>query len=60
MRSGYKTLAAALAVGFATAFIANDANADAKYRIAYLARSQRELVRRVAREFDRDGNQEVP
>ena len=43
MRSGYKTLAAALAVGLATAFIANDANAaDAKYRIAYLARSQRD------------------
>jgi inositol transport system substrate-binding protein len=42
MRSGYKTLAAALAVGLATAFIANDANADTKYRIAYLARSQRD------------------
>jgi inositol transport system substrate-binding protein len=37
-----KTLAAALAIGLATAFVANDAMADAKYRVAYIARSQRD------------------
>ena len=41
MKYGFKTLAAALAIGLATAFVANDANADAKYKVAYIARSQR-------------------
>ena len=41
MRFGFKTLAAAMAVALATAFVATDANADAKYRVAYIARSQR-------------------
>lgn len=42
MRFGFKTLAATLVVALATAFVVTDANADAKYRIAYIARSQRD------------------
>ena len=42
MKYGFKTLAAALAIGLATAFVASDANADAKYKVAYIARSQRD------------------
>ena len=42
MKFGYKTLAAALAIGLATAFAATDASADAKYKVAYIARSQRD------------------
>jgi inositol transport system substrate-binding protein len=42
MRFGFKTLAATVAVGLAAAFVATDANAEAKYKVAYLARSQRD------------------
>jgi inositol transport system substrate-binding protein len=43
MRFGFKTLAATMALAIAaTAFVATDANADAKYKVAYIARSQRD------------------
>ena len=42
MKFGFKSLAAALAVGLATTFVVTDANADAKYKVAYIARSQRD------------------
>jgi inositol transport system substrate-binding protein len=42
MRFGFKTLAAAMTVALTTAFVASDASADAKYTVAYLARSQRD------------------
>ena len=43
MRFGFKTLAATMALAIAaTAFVVTDANADAKYKVAYIARSQRD------------------
>jgi inositol transport system substrate-binding protein len=42
MKLGIKTLAAAMTVALATASVATDASADAKYKVAYLARSQRD------------------